>query len=82
MVEAAGKLDAPDYEALFRAIARAWASTAPRNTLEYLSAADVHAADKLRVNRALQTIDLFYETFGIREGDGMWVSPEDRVSIW
>ncbi len=82
VVEAAGKLDAPDYEALFRAIARAWASTAPRNTLEYLSAADVHAADKLRVNRALQTIDLFYETFGIREGDGMWVSPEDRVSIW
>lgn len=82
IVECAGKLEDPDYEALFRTVAGTWASTAPRNTLEYLSAADVHAADKLRVNRALQTVPLFYETFGIREGDGMWTAPEERVSIW
>ena len=57
-------------------------STASRNTLEYLAAGDVHAADKLRVNRALQTVDLFFETFEIQEGDGMWVAPETRVKIW
>ena len=82
IVECAGKLEAPDYETLFLTVARTWASTAPRNTLEYLATADVHAADKLRVNRALQTIPQFYETFDIREGDGMWVPPEERVSIW
>ncbi len=82
IVECAGKLEDPDYEALFRTVAKTWASTAPRNTLEYLAAGDVHAADKLRVNRALQTLDQFYETFDIREGDGMWTAPEDRVSIW
>ena len=44
--------------------------------------ADVHAPDKLRVNRVLQTIPEFYETFDIKEGDGMWVDPADRVSLW
>jgi len=82
IVECAGRLDDPDYAALFRTVAQTWASTAPRNTLEYLATADVHAADKLRVNRALQTIPQFYETFDIKEGDGMWVAPEERVSIW
>lgn len=82
IVECAGKLEDPDYEVLFRTVAKTWASTAPRNTLEYLAVSDVHAADKLRVNRALQTIPQFYETFDIREGDGMWTAPEDRVSIW
>ena len=82
IVECAGKLEEPDYETLFLTVARTWASTAPRNTLEYLAANDVHAADKLRVNRALQTIPEFYEIFGIKEGDGMWVPPEERVSVW
>lgn len=82
VVEAASRQEDPDYEALFLAMAHAWASTSPRQMREYLSVADVHAPDKLRVNRALQTVPEFYETFGIRPGDGMWVAPEDRVSIW
>ena len=82
IVEAAGKLEEPDFETLFRTVARTWASTAPRNTLEHLAASDVHAADKLRVNRALQTVDLFFETFEIQEGDGMWAAPETRVKVW
>ena len=82
VVEAAGKLESPDYEALFRAMANAWASTAYRAIQEYLAVADVHAPDKLRVNRVLQTVDQFYETFQIEEGDGMWVAPDERVSIW
>ena len=24
----------------------------------------------------------FYETYGIRPGDGMWTEPESRVSVW
>ena len=82
IVEAAGKLEDPDYQALFLSVAGTWASTAPRSTLEYLAVADVHAADKLRVNRALQTLDLFYEVFDIQEGDGMWTEPEERVKVW
>ena len=54
----------------------------PRDTAAYYATLDVHAQDKLRANRVLQTLDEFYTTFGITEGDGMWVSPKDRVSIW
>ena len=24
----------------------------------------------------------FYETYGVKEGDGMYLAPEDRVVIW
>lgn len=56
--------------------------SAPRQMREYLSASDTHAPDKLRCNRVLQTVDDFYETYGIRPGDGMWTDPESRVSVW
>ena len=83
VVEAAKRmLEEPDYEALFRSMANAWASTSYRSIQEYLAVADLHAPDKLRVNRVLQTIPEFYETFDIKEGDGMWVDPADRVSLW
>ena len=82
ILEAAQRETDPDLETLFRAVANTWCSTMPRETAAYYATLDVHAQDKLRVNRVLQTIDEFYTTFGITEGDGMWVAPEDRVAIW
>ena len=49
---------------------------------EYLSQMDVHSPDKLRVNRTIVNCDEFYEAFDIKEGDAMYVAPEDRVKIW
>lgn len=74
--------ETPDLEALFYSVARVWRSAAPRETRAYYAATDVHAPDKLRVNRALQSLDSFYETFQIQPGDGMYVPPEDRVQVW
>ena len=82
IVEAARREPDPDFETLFRAVANTWCSPMSRDTAAYYATLDVHAQDKLRVNRVLQSIDAFYTTFGITEGDGMWVAPEDRVSIW
>lgn len=82
VVAAAKKLDDPDFDALFRAVANTWASTTSRQIREYLTTADVHAPDKLRCNRVLQTLPEFYETYGIQPGDGMWTEPESRVSVW
>ena len=42
---------------------------------------DVHAPDKLRCNRVLQTLPEFYTTYDIQPGDGMWTAPETRVSV-
>ncbi len=82
ILEAAQRETNPDLEAMFRAMANTWCSTMPRETAAYYTTVDVHAPDKLRANRVLQTLDAFYTTFGITEGDGMWIAPEDRVAIW
>ncbi len=82
IVAAAKKLDHPDLDKLFRAVANTWASTTSRQMREYLAVTDVHASDKLRCNRVLQTLPEFYTTYGIRPDDGMWTAPETRVSVW
>lgn len=74
--------DDPDFETLYRSAARTWRSAASREMREYLATLDVHAPDKLRGNRALQSLDQFYDTFDIQPGDGMWLAPEDRVQVW
>jgi predicted metalloendopeptidase len=27
-------------------------------------------------------VDAFYDAFGIKKGDGMYIEPEKRVKIW
>ena len=82
IIAAAKKLDHPDLDKLFRAVANTWASTTSRQMREYLAVTDVHAPDKLRCNRVLQMLPEFYTTYGIQPGDGMWTAPETRVSVW
>lgn len=82
IVAAVKKLENPDFDKLFRAIANTWASTTSRQMREYLAVTDVHAPDKLRCNRVLQTLTEFYQTYDIRPGDGMWTEPASRVSVW
>ena len=35
-----------------------------------------------RVNGTLPHIDAFYEAFGIKKGDPMWLEPSKRAKIW
>ncbi len=82
ILEIASHLENPDYDALFRSAAYCWAQSAPRSYLAYITASDVHSSAKLRINRVFQNNQIFYDTYGIKEGDGMYVAPEDRVQIW
>jgi putative endopeptidase len=70
-----------DYDAFFRTYADLWmmefkVSLAPK----YLS--DPHPQGYLRINSVLQQFDEFLDYYGITEGDGMYLAPEDRVAIW
>ncbi len=71
-----------DYKKMFETWAQLWLDVSYRQYLEQLSMIDVHSAAEVRVNRLFETSDKFFETYGITEDDGMWVAPEDRVSIW
>lgn len=43
---------------------------------------DSHSPGMNRAVQPLLNIDEFYEAFGIKEGDKMYIAPEDRVRIW
>ncbi|WP_452232915.1 M13 family metallopeptidase [Lacinutrix sp. MEBiC02595] len=43
---------------------------------------DSHSPGMNRAVQPLLNIDAFYEAFGIKEGDKMYIAPEDRVRIW
>lgn len=82
ILTAAQREEDPDLTLLFTSMAKTWCSTMTRDTAVYYATIDVHAQDKLRANRVLQSMDEFYDTFDIQPGDGMYIAPENRVSIW
>jgi putative endopeptidase len=43
---------------------------------------DPHSPPGIRGNATLKNQDGFYQAFGVKEGDGMYLPPEARVSIW
>ena len=43
---------------------------------------DEHPVPYLRINIPVQQYDEFVETYGVKEGDGMYVAPEDRICVW
>ena len=70
-----------DYDALFRSLSYVWLSKGTiGEALEHIN--DPHPMGYLRVNCTLQQFDEFLNFYGIKEGDGMYLAPEDRVAIW
>ena len=43
---------------------------------------DSHPLSYLRTNVSVQQFDEFYETYGVKEGDNMYLSPGSRVTVW
>lgn len=82
VVELASKTENFDYKQMFESYANLQLCAAYREYLQFIATSDVHSLPSVRVNRLFETCDKFFETYGITEGDGMWVAPEDRVSIW
>src|SRR5699024_1875116 len=45
-------------------------------------AIDPHSPMEFRCNATASHIDAFHDDFGVREGDGMYLAPRERVTIW
>jgi putative endopeptidase len=43
---------------------------------------DPHSPASARVNGVVRNIDSWYEAFGVKPGDKLYVKPADRVKIW
>ena len=72
----------PDYRLFFTKAAGIWASTATRDNLEMFLRTDIHSTGNVRVNKSFQNFEQFYETFNIKQSDGMYIPPENRLNIW
>ena len=71
-----------DYDVFFTSYAKLWRKINTRE-IEYLTILrNPHPVHYLRTNVTLQQFDEFYETYDIKEGDGMYLAPEDRVIVW
>lgn len=79
---AAQDIEGFDYEKFFTTYGALWREVGkPDKELEWVDD-DVHAPAYLRVNVIVQQFDEFNETFGVKEGDTMYLAPEDRILIW
>jgi putative endopeptidase len=45
-------------------------------------ATDPHSPNEFRTNAIARNLDSFHAAFSVSEEDGMWMPPEERVSIW
>lgn len=71
-----------DMKAFFEMFAKLYVQVIDTEYASLLLQLDTHAPNVLRVNVNAQMTPEFYEAFGVQEGDGMYVKPEDRLSVW
>ena len=66
----------------FLAYAGVWAGNITEAEIRNRTKSDPHSLGRWRVNGALPHVDMWYEAFGIKEGDKMYVPKEKRLSLW
>ncbi len=59
-----------------------WGQNTRDEEIARLTKQDVHSIGEWRVNASLRNIEDFYKAFDIKEGDKMYMAPEERVVIW
>lgn len=62
--------------------ANIWASNIRPEEKRNLTMNDVHSLAENRVNVTLRNITPFFEAFGIKSGDKLYLAPEEQVVIW
>lgn len=67
---------------VFLGWAQVWRGKYRDDRMRQQLVSDPHSPPKYRVQVPVKNIDAFYEAFGVKPGDGMYIKPEDRVRIW
>jgi putative endopeptidase len=66
----------------FLSYARIWAQNIRDKEIIRLTNEDVHSLGNNRVNAQVVHVDEFYNEFGIKDGDKMFVPSNERAKIW
>ena len=67
---------------VFLGWAQVWRQKIREDRLRQQLVSDPHSPSQARVDVPMRNIDAFYDAFGVKAGDPMYVAPADRVKIW
>ena len=71
----------PDQR-FFLGYAQVWRLVDREESIRARINTDPHSPEMYRVNGPAANFDPFYAAFGVKEGDKMYLKPEDRAKIW
>ncbi|WP_029320638.1 M13 family metallopeptidase [Butyrivibrio sp. AE3004] len=71
-----------DYEMFFTQIATIQKNARYDAAEQFYIATESHPVECYRCNIPVQNYDEFLETYDVKEGDGMYLAPEDRITVW
>ena len=66
----------------FIAYAGVWAGNVTEAEIRNRTKSDPHSLGRWRVNGALPHVDAWYDAFGVKQGDKMYLPKEQRLSLW
>jgi len=66
----------------FHAYAGVWAGNITEAEIRKRTKSDPHSLGRWRVNGALPHVDAWYEAFGVKEGDKMFIPQSERLQLW
>ncbi|MDO4241176.1 MAG: M13-type metalloendopeptidase [Microbacteriaceae bacterium] len=62
--------------------AQVWQNKIRPSEVQRRLATDPHSPNEFRCNQIVRNLDLFYDAFDVKEGDGLYLPPQERVTIW
>lgn len=71
-----------DLIKIFESYAVIWGRKIVDTAVIWQLAYDEHSPSVIRVNAILSALNCFYEAYDVKEGDGMYIAPEKRISRW
>lgn len=71
-----------EYKEMYKSFASLWSSVDSDDYMELLLLQDTHSPNQYRVNAVMSSIDKFYEVYKIKPWNKMWISKNERVSVW
>lgn len=66
----------------FLAYAGVWGQNITEKEIRNRVKNDPHSTGKWRVNGALPHINAWYEAFGVKKGDKLFIPESDRLELW
>ncbi len=67
---------------MFLSWAQVWRQKMRDDSLRQQVVSDPHSPARYRVNGTIRNVEGWYDAFGVKPGDTLYVAPQDRVRIW